>query len=434
MIIEPDYIRQLISDVERLPQTIPVNVDFYDDGHRQLLLESDSTVFFNDVPKTVAVPTADFFTYYLYRKCRPGRPDYSSFKEISRRWIEGFQEIAYAVNVTQTGIRQRDGTTLERSVSEYLGEAVGLSIAGLAFGLHQADWDKISETNETKTLDYLYSSDGERVIELETKGSSVVDNRNKPPSVSQHKASIKSKKAQSVIRDRSDALLVGTIASFDARPEGTANCWLLDPPTIADADPNQLRILNRLRFIGALVSSISPRSTLAASLLTRLAALQQLDNIQALDKVPLVKGNGEPFEFKESNRNGSQDSFFLNKSNIRGGATSGRIEVVSRNVLLFVGIEEGLIRMSKYQTFKDIATFSFSPRVEPILVDCVLSNSAFKNARLEIPTEELQTKNDGYTRFEAKGYGFFSSSGLVIGVLPLSDAWRLEGKTVKVIE
>jgi hypothetical protein len=211
--------------IQAPPGTVEVMVDFYDGLERDLLLASPTKELLQGLPRTVTLPTPDLCAYYLYYKRRPGVNGYSSIDDIAHQWHSALVEFDGQIDFNRSSIRLLQASGTSSGTVERVGEAIGLCVSSQIHGFHQADWIRIDTTTKRKTLDFWHpwtAGIGKDFIQVETKGSGIADNRRKPSSVSNHKASIKAKKAQATMSERQSSVLYGTIAVLDERPDSVA--------------------------------------------------------------------------------------------------------------------------------------------------------------------------------------------------------------------
>ena len=176
---------------------IKVNVEFYDNNEENNLLKyPTSDKIIDIVSNPVEIPLSEFLTYYLFYRKRPKVKGWSNYSEISNRVNRAWSDIEDFIHFNGRSINVP--LNIENQVphiTEYVGESIGLSIINRIHNLTEADWNKIPEQrgrHGIPTFDYSYiASDGEHIIQVETKGSSVVDNRSKCVNIYQHKYKIK---------------------------------------------------------------------------------------------------------------------------------------------------------------------------------------------------------------------------------------------------
>ena len=305
-----------------------------------------------------------------------------------------------------------------------MGEAIGLCVSSQIHGLHQADWTRIGKTTTRRTLDFWHpwiAGDGRQFIQVETKGSGITDNRHKPSTVSNHKASIRAKKAQATAGEHQSSVLYGTIAVLDERPDSVAICWLVDPPADVPDNADRFKLTARLGYIASLISLISPRSTLAAALQTRVAAINSLTDIGELDGIPLRKGNGSEFSSATFTTTGEHNPWFLGKSVVTDGPVGGQVVPVERTCVLFIGIREELLAYAVTQDFAAIREYTFPAGTAEKVVGCVVPKGRFKSSFLSASDFSQVNLSDygSYIGFTLRGYLHYTQSGFVVGVLPI---------------
>jgi len=415
--------------LEAPPDTLRVNVAYYDEDERAAFVRSMGRDILDGPSREIVIPTPDFCTYYLYYKLRSGVPGYDSHDEVARRWAFAVTEFDGQVEFADGSIRLTRTDGANRGTSERLGEAVGLSVASRLHSLHDGDWRRVPETSSRKTFDFerAVASDGHRFILLEAKGSSVDDNRLKPSTVSGHKQSIKEKKGAATRGERANSILYGTIGVLDGRPNSIARCWLVDPPADVQLDPVQFKVLSRLEYIARWVSFLGPRSQLAAALQTRLASLRALKDISPLDGISLRTGGNVEFPLETFDAYRTHNPWFASRSVVADGTAGGNVYAVGESALLFIAIREQLIVHASTQKFETIGDYAFPAATLEKTVQCAVSQSRFErdfSPFMKIP-ERRGYKSGGYYRFSLDGHVHYCQSGLVVGVLPIPDEWRV---------
>jgi hypothetical protein len=210
------------------------------------------------------------------------------------------------------------------------------------------------------------------------------------------------------------------------RTDSVARCWLVDPPTGVIDNPQRFKVLTRLKYISELVSFIAERSTLAASLQTRLAALDALNDIMPLDRVPLRKGNGDEYSTATFDTTGRHNPWFSGKSIVIDGPAGGQVFVADRTKLLLLAIRERLIVLAATQNFSEIGEYQFPAAILEKSVQCVIPSGRFEQEfeRIMSIPAEAHSRTGGYVRFVLSGRLSYSQSGFVFGVLPIPTAWQ----------
>src|SRR5437588_264381 len=101
---------QAVTQVIRtltIPQAeIRVDVRFYDeDEEKKLLAYPTAAKILEIVASGISVPPAEFLTYYLFKRKRPGKPGYRSYEELG-------DKIERAVIDLQDWVEFRDDTVM----------------------------------------------------------------------------------------------------------------------------------------------------------------------------------------------------------------------------------------------------------------------------------------------------------------------------------
>jgi hypothetical protein len=191
-------------------------------------------------------------------------------------------------------------------------------------------------------------------------------------------------------------------------------------------DPERFKTIARLTYIAELVSFLSARSGLAASLQTRLAALNALEDISPLDKIALRKGNGEPYAFEGYLTIGEHPPWFSAKSIVTDGPVGGQVFVVDDSHLLFVGIQGDLLRYAAEQDFTAIREYRFDAGNIVKTIVCVVSAGRFERyfaPVMTVPESELH-QSGGYVWFSVGGRLTYTRSGIVYGAIPIPADWK----------
>lgn len=420
------------TDITLPQKTIRVDVAFYSDEDRRALLEyPTSNILQKLTAEPVQISTAEFLTYYLFHRQRLGTPGYRDYLTVGRKLGIALNALADCVEFTQHSIRTADGVVKQlNEISEHVGEAIGLSVINKIHDLTEADWQVIparSGRRAQPSFDFQLASDNHNLIEVENKGSSVADNRTLNENVKAHKRSIAAKKEklnssnQEAIAGSPTSLRYGTITALDPRKDGNVRCWLTDPPAEIALNPSRFRLIQRMRFLRDWISFISPRSHLAVALATRFAALEALENPFELERVPLLRGNAEPFELVTFDRFQEHSRFLASKSKIVDGPAGGEIVRVSDRALFLLGIREELLVLAAEQNFEALLAYKAPTETLLKVVDCNLSASRARSMGLQEMISEEHQRTSGNVRFQANGIIQYSPAGLVFGALPLDE-------------
>ncbi len=225
----------------KFPQkSIGVDIAYYNNGEKQLLLQYPSSEKIIDIVENgVSIPIEEFLTYIFFHRKNPDIPNYRSYKDIEKRICQAFSYLdGYilfdGVSISGPPINPNDSI---KSITEHIGEAVGLAIMNRLHGLIEADWIKISSKGgigASPSFDYQIASTGDQFIQIEAKGSFVINNKLKPSAVSNHKTNIKEKKsklaelAEENKDPNSSNLRYGIITVIDPNSNRKLKSWLVD--------------------------------------------------------------------------------------------------------------------------------------------------------------------------------------------------------------
>lgn len=413
----------------QFPQgSIRVDVGYYSQKDQENLLRYPTAEGVRRVVATpLEIPTAEFLSYYLFHRKRLGTGDYRDLQRIKDRLDSAIAQLDGCVRWNGISlVRPREATGSLHEVSEHLGEAVGLAVVRRIHDLEltEADWALIPENSgptAIPSLDFSFASDGRQLIEVETKGSTVHDNRMKPSAVHQHRSSIRRKKSglervETTSQMGPKPLRYGTIVALDGREDGILRCWLTDPPAEETLLlPRAVRLLRRLAFLESWLRLVHPRSDLAVAVTNRNAALRALQDPFQLDGVRLLMRDGRTFagdgEFEELN-------FFGTRSRVVDGSAGGRVLVLNSKRLAFLGIRADLVELSYEQDFEHLLRWNFEPGSLEKTVEVVMTERQVKNSVLPSRIKDLASDR-GYARFELSGQLHYSPAGLVFGVLEI---------------
>ena len=295
-----------------------------------------------------------------------------------------------------------------RHIIEYLGVGAGLSLIKRLVGFTDADFARIKETSHP-TMDYTYNaSDGEKILEIETKGT------HDRKSIHDHLKSIDDKKAyhRKNIDTSGNTVLFGTI--FNIKLEKyRSEIILADPPiNLYGGDPQFVKLINRLKYYYSELIKIS-RSHLAVSLINRINNLQNLGATwRGLDNIPLVNIDGEPIRIYETM---AEPIWFDDGTIAHGRIYDLRLtpEVISK----FYTKEELL------EQIKDKPQRLYFRGIDSNVFTSI-SKQNFKNITLlKVEETVIGIKNKGY--IYRKGKLLRLSSGLVVGTFT-QENWDQE--------
>lgn len=183
-----------------LPQeTIRVDVSFFSDEDRRALLQYPTAATLAKLTaEPINISTAEFLSYYLFHRQRLGTPGYREYSTVGRKLGIALTALADCVEFTEHSIRTAEGVVHQLyEVTEHVGEAIGLSVINKIHDLTEADWQVIPSRGgrgAKPSFDFHLASDNHNLIEVENKGSSVIDNRTQDENVKAQKRRIAAKK------------------------------------------------------------------------------------------------------------------------------------------------------------------------------------------------------------------------------------------------
>lgn len=412
------------------PETIRLRVEYYDAEEQTGIMRSIGKDVLGGTSRDILVPTQDFCAYYLFYKLREGAIGYNTYDRLASKWANALAELDGQVEFSNGSVRIAGGVVLNRATSERLGEAIGLSAVSTIHNLHAGDWSFIPETNTRKTLDFQIpiASDMEHVLLLEAKGSSTENNELKTSSVSNHRTSIKGKKSAALPTETSRSALYGTIGVVDNRPDSSARCWIVDPPYAIPDKPYNVKLINRLGYIARWISILGPRSSLAASLWTRIASLRKMEDLEPLNNVALRTAADSEYSKATFSPFGDHHPWFSSKCVVADGPAGGLVFPASKNVLLFLGIREELVALAAAQRFEAILDYSFASATLQKTVKCAVPRSTFRRKFYDIALPDREPiGRSGYVRFDLDGLLHYCKSGFIFGALQIPEKLETTG-------
>ncbi len=407
-----------------------LDVGFFDDQERKSLLRYPTANRILEIVKSgVSVNTAQFLTYYMFHKRRPGKEGFRDYSQLGSK-------IGHAAADLDGWVAPSDGSlgtvsdveAQDRAITERIGEAASLCVASEIHDIHDADWDRLPEHRGRSgfaTFDFQYdevfASDGSNVIQVEAKGTSVEDTRILTPSMRTHKSNIDAKKRKIRQREAEDNytypadLRYGIICAIGHH--GPLRCLLTDPPGENGADPRRFRLLARLQFMFNWISFLSGRSQLAASFATRLHALMELQDPFALAGIPLLRGNGRVYEIAPP-MFGRVPSMFAHLCRVRDGQAIGTLVRAANEQCFFLGVQRHIFEMAVTQDFEKVLLYKDPGGSIYKTLECVIPRGRAKSMNLEY-LDRGNDERSGYISFNASGTLHYSQGGVVFGkVIP----------------
>jgi hypothetical protein len=416
---------------------VHLDVDYFNEDERAKLLRYPSGQRIEVlVSEGCKVPLAQFLAYYLFYRNRSGSVAYGSYSAIASRSERARSELDGWVTVEDESlVCAPDAVPLDRAVIERIGEAGALCLAGQIHDLHEADWQRIPirpGPHGMPSFDYQYdqptASDGTNVIQVEAKGSAVPDTSVLTDSAKKQKTRIDTKKER--IRELETKgsypypadLRYGILSTIGRK--GRLHCWLTDPPADGALDARRYRLLSRMQFMLDIFSVLNSRSPFTASLATRLAALHAMGDPNELDRIPLRRANGEPFEVPPYTRFGTPPSMFARMCRVTDGPAVGTLVRSSNGTLYFAGVQRTLYELAANQDFSTILEYREAGGSAVKRIECVIPKGRAKRMGLA-DLSDRRGSSSGYVRFFASSLLHYSQGGIVFGVIdPLRSLGR----------
>lgn len=401
-------------------------VEYYDASERQKLRAYPTADRLEAaVREGVRIDIRQFLVYYLFRRKRLVMPGYRSFRELADKTDRAAIDLEDWVEFSEdTLVTAKGATPQDPAITERIGEAAALSLISHVHSLHEADWQRIetrSGPSGVPTFDFEIdcptASDGERIVQVEAKGSAVADTSVRSANILAQKARLDRKKAS--IRELAGCypcpadLRYGVIAALGR--QGTLRCLVTDPPGEAAGDPRRYRLLARLDFMHSWVSRIAPRSQLSVALATRNQALSTLKDPFVLAGVPLSRSNGMAFEAGDFANFGDRRDPLGHLSNVVDGSAVGTIIGSSGNRLLFAGVRRSIFEMSATQEFDKVLSYKEVGISRSEVVRCVVPRARAR--RLGIESRRSQRGSIGPVTFRASGRLHYAFGASVFGWL-----------------
>ncbi|MDZ7759637.1 MAG: hypothetical protein U5L00_05225 [Desulfovermiculus sp.] len=350
--------------------TVSIAVDFFDDKERDKLSTYKTYTRIQElVQDGVHISTAQFLTYYLFHKKRPGKPSYRNYSELGLRTSRAAADLEdWVYHQDGTLVSAHDADPQDSAIIERIGEATALSVVGQVHDLHEADWDHMPEhrgRGGIPIFDYEHevniASDGNITVQVEAKGTHLGKSSGITKNVQAQKKKIDKKKAKIEYNEKINRypylvdIRYGVISAIGSK--APLQCWLTDPPAGDEGDSRRYRLMARLHFILDWISFLKPRSPFTASLTTLLSALEQLADPFELSSNPLLNANGEEFFVEGLDLFGEVPPILANMSRVTDGPTVGTVIQSTEGRLFFVGVQSSLFRMAATQDFESILTY-----------------------------------------------------------------------------
>lgn len=407
--------------------SVRIDVRYYDKANQELLLKYAAAPRIEEAVRNgIDVPLGQLLTYYLFYRKRASAVEFRTYRDLDKKIGLAMSELEGWIRYSNGSlVAQAEAAPQDKAVTERLGEGCALSVVSWLHDLHEADWEKIPDRARLKVFDYQHqvatASDETSIIQVEAKGSAVDDPAQIDDRIRANKARIDRKKTD--IKGREQAgeypfpadMRYGCIAAIGRI--GNLTCWLTDPPSNSTDAPRRHRLMARMRFICKWVSMLSGNSPFAACLESRYRALCALEDPFVLDRVGLVRANGEPFKFPRGHGADRRQGIFARLCRVVDGPAVGRLVGSPRDGLYFIGLQRELYDLAARQDFTRLLQYKNSPGVVPKHIICVVSRRRAGQLGLEANSPGTRGERRGYVQFESAAPLYFGQSGIVFGRL-----------------
>lgn len=398
-----------------LPAVIRVDVHAYNSEQLELIRAlPESSKILGLIENGLHIPREQFLVYSLFRYRDVS--DLESLRNLATA-KEALLEEILSVNDTSFCAHPRLDATEHRAEAQDIGEALGLCLMDNVYKTNEQDWSRIPE-GPGKSLDYV-ASDSQRILEVESKGSFVVDRSKKSSAVSKHKADILEKKeVRRTSQECPTGVYLGTISAIDRRSGGRPTVWIVDPPVgYHERAPEYVRLLHRMDFILGWLTLINPRSPLTVGLANRLLDLKHIQDPSVLDGIPLTGPLNKPI-LPDKDPFAIHGRFFSTRSVVTDGPAGGLIVPSGMNKIFFAGVRENLVDIVSSQDFSAISGYQMMPTTLEKTVTGIISQGRFQKYGFNEMSEEVVRRGNGYFALRLRGALHYSAGGLVFGWLP----------------
>ena len=269
---------------------LQVNVDFYDNHHKKLLMNYPSN---NEIEHLVRKPTkiskSEFLTYLLFTEQRESE-GFRTFDELRKKVDSRLGYISDYLNIGEGTIKAiHTAKETPNEITERVGVSVSLCLVNKIHNMTEADWERIPIDNR-KVLDFQIATTDSLYIFVESKGT-ILKNNNYRTELSGKAKHVKEKKDENknIIKR---GIAYGIITSIDQK--NITQSWLLDPPAIdLPFSPKKYRLLSRMYFYWKNLKIISPKSEFLFSLINRIKVLEKLNDYEIFNSCRLFNSEGE---------------------------------------------------------------------------------------------------------------------------------------------
>lgn len=235
--------------------------------------------------------------------------------------------------------------------TERIGVGVAITTLNRALGLTDADWQR-RPVSQKKDLDFHLAATDDHLIILEAKGRtlSAPPDGNGRSRISGAVRGIRGKKEQQRPAPDATATFVGAVTVIPHRQGRlfTPTVYLVDPPPPDGLpEPRRYKLITRLSYYHQVLLLLGHFHILIA-LRNRIGVLGALQDISALDGIPLVNAQGSPFDIPSTTRTA--------RSHEEVGPIFGRVFLFDDEPW-FIGLDEIVFSILARQDFDQLRRF-----------------------------------------------------------------------------
>lgn len=369
-------------------------VEYYNDNHKKLLEQYSC---FGEIEQLVVngfvVTEEEFYSYALFReqKNHDGFRTYQDLRSKIPDRLSGFKDYFSVKDGLLCSVFS-NANDRDNHHTESIGVGGGLSLVSRLYGLTEADWERISVSNE-KDLDFEIASNGKEFIEVEVKGA-VVRNINMKSEVSGRAGKIEQKKKEKGKRSNFKSSRIGVIISVSSTYGDVPICRLLDP--VSDSyhmSPDKYRLLARLSYYHRELRALG-RFGLLSDIKNRIRALYYSTEYNSLDGVALLDVNNEKM---------SPPFSAMNSKSTVGDFAFGEVIELKSGQYYFYGMMYDVFDVLIGQNFEIINKYKKESSVESVNISARLRNGG-------------DNEKEKYRTVKMKGDLNITSSGKVLGL------------------
>jgi len=385
------------------PAKLKVDLAYYNAKEKKLL--SEGVYKSVDVEKRVLnfqshgeIALADFLNYFLIHRAES--PLFATYADRAKLLTTAIVMLEHVVTTNKTINCQLGSGDLQK----WVGESLSLSVVGSMFGLTSADWDTIP-VMQVSGFDFerimTGITIGNRVIQVESKGSFVNDNTIGQPVIRTHVHNIREKKknilAAGSTYSHPAVIRFGVIASIDQTQ--TARCLLLDPPgEELEGELHRFKIASRLEHLSFILWLLAPRAQLPRVLIGRALKWRAVNNEEPKGSLTYPNGYAfTPANYVESYL--ARGKVWLEKQDV-----VGQLFQIDGKHQIFIGVQGDVVRAAIKQDIQAILQQTFEP---------ISTTMEIRSPPVNIGVNNRDTAG------EQKSYQLTfhrASSGVVIGV------------------